>query len=356
MTSNPADVIDPPVTAADQTVRQLLQPLQAWLDQPDITELAINQPQQVWLRQVNQWQQVDAPELSLSYLQALITALQVYNGLNLSATAVIILPGGERGQIVQPPACLQGTLALSIRKHCPTVKSLAEYATDGALQGVQDVSYQQPDLETIAALVQQGDHRVGPIEQELLSLKAQGDIQTFLQQAVRHRRNIIIAGKTGSGKTTWARALIAEVPLDERLITIEDVHELILDHHPNRIHLLYGEGQGRISAEDCLSCCLRLAPERILLAELRGGEAWSYLSALNTGHPGSVTTVHANSARASFERISTLIHKSSLSRQVPLEALQQVLRTTLDVVLFCQDWRLTELFYDPLWAHQHQLS
>ena len=353
MTSKPVDSL---LTAADQTVRQLLQPLQVWLDQADVTELAINQAQQVWVLRATQWQPVAVPTLTLPYLQALITALQVYNGLNLSATAAVILPDGQRGQIVQPPACLQGSLALSIRKHCPVVKSLASLAQQGALQAVRDVSYQQPSLEVINRLRQQKDRRLGPIEQQLLTLKAQGDMLGFLEQAVLHKRNIVIAGKTGSGKTTLARSLIAQVPLTERLITIEDVHELILEQHPNRVHLLYGEGLGRISAEACLSCCLRLAPERIFLAELRGDEAWAYLSALNTGHPGSITTVHANSAVASFERIATLIQKSALGQQLQAGTVQQILRTTLDVVLFCQNWRLTELFYDPLWAHQHRLN
>lgn len=160
----------------------------------------------------------------------------------------------------------------------------------------------------------------------------------------------MIAGKTGSGKTTFARSLIEKVPVEERLITIEDVHELFLPNHPNRVHMLYGAGSGRVSADECLASCMRQSPDRIFLAELRGDEAWEYVNSLNTGHPGSITTTHANNALQTFERIATLIKKSPVGRQLDLDMVRRVLDSTVDVVAFFHERRLVEIYYDPIHA------
>lgn len=340
-------------TDKDQTVKELLRPLMPWLTQDDITELTINQPGEVWLRTKDHWELQTAPELSFSYLQSLMTALIVYNGMPTTAVASVVLPGGARGQIVLPPACIDGTLSLSIRKHSLVIKSLEQLAEEDAFTNFKDVSFNQPRIDTLQALQNQsGFKRLEPFESELLSLKAQGLITEFLARAVLLKRNIVIAGKTGSGKTTFARSLIEKVPIEERLITIEDVHELMLPNHPNRVHMLYGYGAGRITADACLASCMRQSPDRIFLAELRGNEAWEYLNSLNTGHPGSITTVHANNALQTFERIATLIKKSEVGRQLELETIKRVLYTTIDIVLFFKDRQLAEIFYDPMFAKE----
>ena len=341
-------------THKDQTVRELLRPLEPWLAKGEVTELTINQPGELWLKTRDSWRLHSAPELSFSYLQSLITALIVYNGLQTKSVASVVLPGGARGQIVLPPACIDGTLSLSIRKHSLVIKSLEQLTQEGAFTSFQDVSFNQPSIDTLTALQNQsGFKRLEPFESQLMGLKAQGLIRDFLEQAVLLKRNIVIAGKTGSGKTTFARSLIEKVPPTERLITIEDVHELILPNHPNRVHMLYGEGAGRITADACLASCMRQSPDRIFLAELRGNEAWEYLNSLNTGHPGSITTLHANNALQTFERIATLIKKSEVGRQLELPTIKRVLYTTIDIVLFFKDRQLAEIFYDPLFAKEH---
>ena len=178
----------------------------------------------------------------------------------------------------------------------------------------------------------------------------------FLQKAILHHKNIIIAGATGSGKTTFARALIKKVPTSERIITIEDVHELFLPEHPNKVHMMFGTGTGRISADAALMACMRLSPDRIFLAELRGNEAWEYLNSLNTGHSGSITTVHANSAAHTFERVATLIKKSDVGRTIDLETINLTLKTTLEVVLFFKRRKLVEIYFDPIGASKLRLT
>ena len=127
------------------------------------------------------------------------------------------------------------------------------------------------------------------------------------------RKNILVSGPTGSGKTTWTKALIREIPRDERLITIEDAQELVLDRHPNHVRLFYtkdDQGLARVTPKQLLESCLRMKPDRILLAELRAEEAFDYLRNVNSGHPGSITSVHAASAELAFEQLVLLVKQS----------------------------------------------
>ena len=335
----------------DQAVLQHLRPLSKYLDGPEVTEITINRPAEVWIKTFKGWEAHQVDELNASYLQALANAIVVFNGVQPKSIVAVVLPGGQRGQIVMPPACIDGTLSLSIRKHSMVVKTLDELNDEGAFDSFTDVSFNHPGEEEVSKLLTRNDFtRLEPFESELLQLKRDGHIRDFLAACVLNKRNLVIAGKTGSGKTTFARSLIEEVPTDERIVTIEDVHELFLDNHPNRVHMLYGYGAGRVTADECLAACMRQSPDRIFLAELRGNEAWEYLNSLNTGHPGSITTTHANNALQTFERIATLVKKSDVGRQLDMEMIKLVLYTTIDVVLFFKDRKLVEVFYDPIFA------
>src|SRR5256885_8755116 len=122
-------------------------------------------------------------------------------------------------------------------------------------------------------------------EEELRRLHAAQAYAAFLRLAVRARKNVVVSGATGSGKTTWTKALIREIPRDERLITIEDARELVLDDHPNHVRLFYSkddQGLARVTPKQLLECCLRMRPDRILLAELRSEEAFDYLRNVNS--------------------------------------------------------------------------
>lgn len=339
------------VPANDETLRQLMRPLVPFLNNPDINEIGINKPCEIITKTFEGWLHVEMPELTASYLQALANAVIVYNGIQPKSRVSVIYPDGERGEIVMPPAVIDGTIAFTIRKHSLVVKSTVELESEGAFNDWKDLSFNQPTAEERDKLLNIQDfNRLEPFEAELLELKESLKIREFLESCVRHKRNIIIAGKTGSGKTTFARSLIEIVPNYERIITIEDVHELFLENHPNKIHMLYGYGSGRITADECLTSCMRLSPDRIFLAELRGDESWEYLNSLNTGHPGSITTTHANNAIQTFERVATLIKKSAVGRQLDMDMIRNVLYTTIDVVLYFENRKLKEVFYDPIFS------
>lgn len=337
--------------ANDETLRQLMRPLDPFLNDSDVTEVGINKAGEVLTKTFSGWQHHEVEVLTASYLMALANAVIVYNGVQPKSRVSVIYPDGQRGEIVMPPAVIDGSVAFAIRKHSMVVKTTIELEAEGAFSEFKDVSFNRPSAVERARLLDVHDFtRLEPFEAELLRLKEEGTIREFLESCVINKRNIIIAGKTASGKTTFARSLIEIVPNDERIITIEDVHELFLENHPNRVHMLYGYGAGRITADECLTSCMRLSPDRIFLAELRGNEAWEYLNSLNTGHPGSITTTHANNALQTFERVATLIKKSDVGRQLDMEMIKLVLYTTIDVVLFFKDRKLQEVFYDPIFA------
>lgn len=317
------------------SVRTFLRPLSNHLKNPNVTEIAIVRAGEFYTRTRGAWDLHECPMLSYPHLEALATALAAYNHMARSPIQSVILPDGERGQLVLPPACIDDTLAINIRKHTQAAFSLEELQAQGAFAATDDI-----------AAAGTARH-VSKTDQTLVALKAAGDIPRFLHEAIQARKNIVISGATGSGKTTFARSLIDRVPADERLVTIEDVHELILPRHRNRIHLMYGGTRGRVPATDSLAACMRLSPDRIFLAELRGPETWDYLAALNTGHPGSVTTTHANSATDTFDRLAILIKQSPTGGNLDLPTIQAFLRQTVDVVLHFERFRLKELWFEP---------
>lgn len=335
----------------DTTIRQLLKPIAHALATPGVNELAINRPGEYWVKTFEGWEAVPCAELTMAYLKSLANAIAVYNGIGMKAINSVILADGERGQINMPPATIDDTCSFNFRTHSSVVKTLEELADDGAFCRARDVSFNQPSQAEADALTKARDFtRLDPFEVELLALKREGKWREFLELCVRHHRNMIISGATGSGKTTFARSLIEKVSPDERIITIEDVHELKLPNHPNRVHMLYGEGAGRVSPKECLRAAMRMTPDRIFPAELRGDEAWEYISSLNTGHPGSITTTHANSAIETYGRVFTLIKSSEVGRGLDSKLIKDEVYKTVHVVLYFERRQLVEVFYDPIFT------
>jgi type IV secretion system protein VirB11 len=247
------------------------------------------------------------------------------------------LPTGERVQIVMPPATTAGCVAISIRRPADQVWSINELASRG-----------------IFRTTRQAGQRLDDGEEELLRLLAATDYEAFMCLAVRSRKNILVSGPTGSGKTTWTKALIREIPSNERLITIEDAKELVLDRHPNHVRLFYSkddQGLARVSPKQLLESCLRMKPDRILLAELRAEEAFDYLRNVNSGHPGSITSVHATSAELAFEQLVLLVKQNPGGRELARSDIKSLLYLLIDVVIQFGVERheryIKEIWFDP---------
>ena len=181
-----------------------------------------------------------------------------------------------------------------------------------------------------------------------------------MRRAVRTRRNILVSGPTGSGKTTWTRALIGEIPADERLICIEDTPELNLSRHPNHVRLFYSkddQGLARISPKQLLEACLRMKPDRIFLAEVRGDECFYFVRLAASGHPGSITSVHAGSCALAFEQMALMIRESGAGGGLRMDEIKTLLGLVVDVVVqLDRDDRgrfVSEIFYEP---RRHRLA
>lgn len=172
---------------------------------------------------------------------------------------------------------------------------------------------------------------IAAIDDRLAELLDAGDMAGLLSTAVLARKNILISGGTSTGKTTFLNALIREIPDNERLILIEDTPELYM-RHANGVGLLATRselGEARVTANDLLSASLRMRPDRIIVGELRGPEAFTFLRAVNTGHPGSMTTVHADSAARAIEQIALLVLQSGAGLR--RDEVQHYVRSTVDV-------------------------
>jgi len=290
-------------------LRHHLEPIGFLLKRDDVTDLYVNRPGEIWAETLGGLiERHDVTALDSAMLARLVSQIAAfsYQGINREHPLLsAILPDGSRVQVVAPPAA-RGAMALAIRKHVSADMSLDDYVAAGAFHEA----------------VQNATDR-GNIQDELRACRMRGDLPGLLRTAVKARRNILVSGGTSTGKTTFLNALIREIPDKERLITIEDTPEL-RTRHANAVGLLAARGvlgEAQVTADDLVSASLRMRPDRIILGELRGPEAYAFLRAINTGHPGSMTTVHADSTNGAVEQIALLILQggSRLSRQDVLD-------------------------------------
>ncbi|MBR3424518.1 MAG: Flp pilus assembly complex ATPase component TadA, partial [Neisseriaceae bacterium] len=180
---------------------------------------------------------------------------------------------------------------------------------------------------------------------QMIEAKNKKDMATFFNLAALHHCNICMVGGTGSGKTTFTKAVADLIDHETRIITIEDTHELDLPYHKNHAHLFYNE---TCPAKKIIAACMRLKPDRIFLTELRGDETWDYLSSLNTGHAGGLTSVHANDTRSAFYRITQLAKESETGQRMDNDFILNTVKSTIDIACFFQRTKMTELYFDPV--------
>ncbi len=326
-------------------LERFLAPLAPLLADASLTEVVVNRPGEAFTEGPWGWARHGCPALDEAHLAALSLAAAAHTRQDIGPDHPIVstvLTGGERCQIVVPPAVPVGTVSLTIRKASVGAPRLGDLS---ALDLFADVRAAGDDLT--------------PEEVELERLRDAGSWADFLRLAVRARRNIVVSGATGSGKTTLAKSLVAEIPPTERLITIEDTLELSVPHE-NHVRLLYakdGGGPARIGSRELLESALRMRPDRILLQELRDGTAFHYLRNVNSGHPGSITTVHADSARLAFEQLTLLVKESPQGRELARDDVRRLLKLSVDVVVQMTKregrYRISEIAYDPRSKRDH---
>jgi len=304
-------------------LRAYLAPLTGMLSRPDVTDIYVNRPGEVWAETLGgAVERHAAPGLDVPTLDRLARQIAALSHQGISREHPLLsasLPDGSRVQIAAPPAT-RGPMAIAIRKHISSDLGLDDYVTAGAFAGT---------VRGTAPGKSETDLR-------LAELLAAGDVAGMLAAAVKARKNILVSGGTSTGKTTFLNALIREIPDGERLILIEDTPELH-QHHDNLVGLLAvrgSQGEARVTATDLLAASLRMRPDRIILGELRGEEAYTFLRAINTGHPGSMTSVHADSAERAIEQIVLLVLQAGT--QLSRDDVRHYVRSTVDVYVQLQ--------------------
>jgi len=304
---------------------QYVEALSPWLNDATVTEICIHRPGEAHIERASGWSCESAPFASYLWCQAFAKLVAGATKQRVNAESPLLsasLPSGERVQVVLPPAVTAETVAIVIRRPSGRVWGLEELARGGVFERCVGAGSGAADAQ----------------EAELRRLYTGGEWAAFLKLAVRLRKNIVVSGATGSGKTTLTKGLVLEIPDDERLIVLEDAAELSLATHPNSVRLLYskdGQGLARVSAKQLLEASLRMRPDRILLAELRGEEAYYYLRNVNSGHPGSITSVHASSAELAFEQLTLLVKESGPGRELARSDIRALLDQLIDIVVQC---------------------
>jgi pilus assembly protein CpaF len=272
-------------------------PLERLLADPTVSEIMVNGPHLIWVEREGRLYETQLRFDDESHLRRIINKMVGQIGRRIDESSPMVdarLPDGSRVNAIIPPLSLSGPLL--------TIRKFAQHRFDA------------DELVDIGTLSQQA--------------------HDFLRLSINARLNILISGGTGSGKTTLLNALSAALPDGDRIVTIEDAAELQLaqrhvvrlESRPKNI-----EGEGEISIRDLVRNALRMRPDRIIVGEVRGAEALDMLQAMNTGHEGSMSTVHSNSPRDALSRVETMVLMSGFD--LPVRAIRQYLSSALDLIV-----------------------
>lgn len=319
--------------------RSKLSLLTDYLDDQQVTEIQINRPGELWLRKKHTYfsEKVEAPGLTYALLLSLADVTASFKSLEVDRLSPILsaeipvnledgIPDFQRGayraEMILPPVVPERTIAMTIRKQSLVKMTLPIYEKQDAFRfvnrGVDD----------------------SPYSDELLQqLYKAGQWAEFLRGAVLARKNIAISAGTYCGKTTCLNALVQEIPAYERIVTIEDSRE-IEPAQQNCVRLSYARhqaaGQAAVTPATLLRSCMRLTPDRVIMGEVRGPEAVEFLGMLNTGHKGTLTTIHTDSPAEMYDRFGELMDgHTSMTREQVIERVKR----RIDVVV---QWKYTE--------------
>lgn len=296
-----------------------LLPLKHFLEKDGVNEISINKPKELWIEYKGDMIKKSLDAFDYNHLKGLARLVAQATEQRVSEEEPLLsatLPGGYRIQIVFPPACETGNVVMSIRKKSALNWSLDDYEKMHAFDNIK-IKKEENNNDIILA-----------------KLLKDGKMKDFLQRAILYKKNIIVSGGTSTGKTTFSNAMLKSIPTCERLITVEDAREIDLVDHPNKVHLLASKGsQGRanVTTQGLIEACLRLRPDRIIVGELRGAEAFSFLRAINTGHPGSISTLHADTPAMALEQLKLMVMQANLGMS-PDEILKYI-KNVVDIVI-----------------------
>ena len=293
-----------------------------YLQYYSINEICYNGYDLIWYQYTNCIWQCESTHITFENAEAFAQAAASYKEDQIDKARPIlscVLVSGERVQIVLPPASKKDHISITIRKPSRTRFVMSDFSKQGLFS----------EIEPATNALSQKDSK-------LLDLYKKGDYESFISNAVSYGKNVIICGETGSGKTTFMKSLIDFIPLDSRLITIEDVEEIVFFTHKNFVQLFYpseAKSDDFLNSATLLKSCLRMKPDRILLAELRGAETYDFINVLSSGHGGSLTSCHAGSSKDCFKRLAMMILQNPQGQKIPYEQIMTMLHDLIDVII-----------------------
>lgn len=303
-------------------LNRALEPIKQFLDDPKVIEIAVNKPCDVYVERfgADRMEHHKIRALTADEIQNIGERVAAATNQFISRTKPILsasLPTGERIQVVLPPAAPEGG-SISIRKQVVSNFTLEDYRDNGSLDQV----------------VVAGQGR-SEVDRELVTHIREKNIYDFIRTAVAGRVSLLISGGTSSGKTTFLNACLKSVPPYERIITLEDTRELF-PPQANTVHLIASKGdQGTadVTILNLLEASLRMRPDRLFVGEIRGVEAFSFLRAINTGHPGSMSTVHADTPIGAYEQIIMMMQQAGMSASVSKQDLMSYIQMVIPIVI-----------------------
>lgn len=313
----------------------LLQPIHYLLEDNEISEVIINSPCKVFYEKCGVFFSVSVSAFTPSTLYKLFQLIARENNQVIDEENPLLsgnLYEGSRVQLVLPPVAIYP--ALSIRRYVLKQVSLDDYAEKGLLKNINIASGKEAHDENLQIFYKNNQWL------------------EFFKLALHSQKNIVISGGTSSGKTTFLNACLAQIPQQQRLIYIEDTREL-QSMHENKLHLLSskgGQSVSQLSMQDLVQCSLRLRPDRIICGEIRGKEISDFITACLTGHPGSMTTIHASSPKLAFVRMVQM-YKLNNVPSMSDEDILKLIHVAVDIVVQLnrhQDKRCVDaVFYQP---------
>jgi len=301
-----------------RVIHDRLAPLVSYMEDETVNEIMINNSDNIFVESKGRMERIN---VTLDDL-AVATVIDSIMSINSKDVAYIMdarLPG-LRIACAMPPVAIHGPMIV-IRKHARNRFKLDDYVSAGAFN-------RKP----------KSDRKIDDDKAKVMEVMASNggeDLAEFVRWAVKAKKNVLLVGGTSSGKTTLLSTCLLEVPFDERIITCEDTNEIVLEQ-PNIIQLeaFLQPGAAPITIRHLIKLCLRSRPDRIVVGELRGEEAYDFVDAMNTGHPGSLCTLHADSAFLGLSRLESLIRMSPSANNLPLVDMRADIARAIDYVIF----------------------
>ncbi|MEY9323446.1 P-type DNA transfer ATPase VirB11 [Sinorhizobium fredii] len=299
-----------------------LEPIRDFLNDPRVVEIAVNKPGHVYVERLgaDHMEHHEIAKLTADEIQNIGERVAGVTSQFISRSKPILsaaLPTGERIQIVLPPAAPEGG-SISIRKQVVNNFTLEEYRDNGSLEKVS---------VAVGGL--------SDIDRELIAHLRENRIYDFIHTAITKRVSILISGGTSSGKTTFLNACLKSIDTHERILTLEDTRELF-PPQANKVHLIASKGdQGTadVTIQTLLEASLRMRPDRLFVGEIRGAEAFSFLRAINTGHPGSMSTVHADTPMGAYEQLAMMMQQAGMSSGYSKQDLMSYIQMVIPIVI-----------------------